>query len=358
MKKRLLFSLFLFFAIFYIFFNATMCAELKEMNLSQAVNLALENNIDLKIANLDLENAQINYEKNKAANLFTNSNYLGLQIDLGLAQAEDNCSQTRNQTIINVVQHYLQLNQIKREILIKEKQVKLEKKYLEEIKDQAETGNRGSLDLLKQENRYNNAVFNLERVNDDYKQSLREFQIELGLNQGEEYNFLEVEYPRAWQIKEEEVLRETLKNSFALKARKRQIKLVEVGLERAQVAGVPELDLKKIKNDKELANLNYEKIEKELDSLAKKQYYFFRQAIKSLDLYQLNLVQAQENNDIVVEQVKADLGTETELLSAEINLLQAEYSYYSAITNYYLNKLALQQLMGEKIEVVILNEQI
>ncbi len=333
-----------------------MCAELKEINLSQAVNLALENNIDLKIANLDLENAQINYQKNKAANLFTNSNYLGLQIDLGLVQAEDNYSQTKNQIIIDVVQHYLQLNQVKRDILIKEKQVKLEKKYLEEIKDQVKIGNKGSLDLLKQENRYDNAVFNLERVNDDYRQFLREFKIELGLNQGEEYNFLEVESLRIWQIKEEEVLRETLKNSFALKAKKRKIELEEVDLERAQVAGVPELDLKKIKNDKELANLNYEKIEKELDSLAKKQYYFFRQAIKSLDLYQQNLVQAQENNDIVVEQVKADLGTETEFLSAEINLLQAGYNYYSAITNYCLNKLALQQLMGEKIEVVILNE--
>lgn len=356
MKKRLLFSLFLFFAIFCIFFNTATCAELKEINLSQAVKLALENNIDLKIANLNLENAQINYQKNEAANLFTNSNYLGLQIDLRLAQAEDNCSQTRNQIIINVVQHHLQLNQVKRDILIKEKQAKLEKKYLEEIKDQTETGNKGSLDLLKQENRYDNAVFNLERVNDDYRQYLGEFKIELGLNQGEEYNFLEVESPGIWQIKEEEVLSETLKNSFSLKARKRQIEIEEVDLERAQVAGVPELDLKKIKNDKELANLNYEKIEKELSSLAMKQYYSFRQAIKSLDLYQQNLVQAQENNDIVVEQVKADLGTETEFLSAEINLLQAGYNYYSAITNYYLNKLALQQLMGEKIEVVILNE--
>lgn len=356
MKKRLLFSLSLFFAIFCIFFNTATGAELKEMNLSQAVNLALENNIDLKTANLDLENAQINYEKNKAANLFTNSNYLGLQIGLDLAQAEDNCSQTRNQIIINVVQHYLQLNQVRRDILIKEKQVKLEKKYLEEIKDQVKTGNKGSLDLLKQENRYDNTVFNLERVNDDYRQYLREFKIELGLNQDEEYSFLEVECPRVWQIKEEEVLRETLKNSFSLKVRKRQIELEEVNLERAQVAGVPELDLKKIKNDKELANLDYLKIEKELDSLTKKQYYFFRQAIKSLDLYRQNMVQAQENNDIVVEQVEADLGTETELLSAEINLLQAGYNYYSAITNYYFNKLALQQLMGEKIEVVILNE--
>jgi len=37
-------------------------------------------------------------------------------------------------------------------------------------------------------------------------------------------------------------------------------------------------------------------------------------------------------------------------LSAEISLLQAEYGLNSAILNYYMTKLNLQKLIGQKIE--------
>jgi outer membrane protein TolC len=110
------------------------------MNLSQAINLALENNLNLKIANLDLENAQIDYEKTKANNLLTESRYIELQGDLGLLQAKDNYTQTGNQVIIDVVQKYLQLNQAKKNITAKSKEAELEKNLLEEVKAQVKAG--------------------------------------------------------------------------------------------------------------------------------------------------------------------------------------------------------------------------
>jgi outer membrane protein TolC len=99
----------------------TQPTEPKEIDLSLAVNLALTNNLNLKIADLDLENAQIDYEKTKANNLLTKSRYIELQGDLGLLQAKDNYTQTRNQVIIDVVQKYLQLNQAKKNIMVTDK---------------------------------------------------------------------------------------------------------------------------------------------------------------------------------------------------------------------------------------------
>lgn len=344
----------LFLVIFFIFSGVLFAAETetKEMNLGQAINLALENNLNLKIANLDLENAQIDYEKTKANNLLTESRYIQLQGDLGLLQAKDNYNQTRNQVIIDVVQKYVQLNQAKKNITTKSKEAELERNLLEEVKAQVKAGHKGSLDLLRQENKFDNAVFDLEKANDDYNQSFGEFKLELGLNNQEEEEFylIEVDYPEIWQIDEGEALKKAIENSFILELRKRQIELAKVDLERAEVAASPELDLRKLKNNIELANINLNKAQKELDNSIRKQFYTYKQTINGLDLSQQNLNQAKENNSIIIDQVKAGLKTKNDLLSAEISLLQAEHSLKSAVLNYYITKLNLQKLIGQKIQ--------
>lgn len=342
----------LFLVIFFIISGALFAAETKEINLSQAINLALENNLNLKIANLDLENAQIDYQKTKADNLLTESRYIELQGDLGLLQAKDNYNQIRNEVIIDVVQKYLQLNQAKKNITAKNKETELERNLLEEVKAQVKAGHKGNLDLLQQENKYNNAVFDLEKANDDYHQSFRELKVELGLNneEGEEFNLVEVDYPKVWQIDEEEALKKAIENSFILELRKRQIELAKVDLERAEVAVSPELDLRKLKNNIELANLNFNKTQKELANSIRKQFYAYKQTINSLDLSRQNLNKAQENNSIIIDQVKAGLKTKNDLLSVEISLLQADYNLNSAILNYYTAKLTMQKLIGQKIE--------
>jgi len=344
----------LFLVIFFIFSGVLLAAETetKEMNLGQAINLALENNLNLKIANLDLENAQIDYEKTKANNLLTESRYIQLQGDLGLLQAKDNYNQTRNQVIIDVVQKYVQLNQAKKNITTKSKEAELERNLLEEVKAQVKAGHKGSLDLLRQENKFDNAVFDLEKANDDYNQSFGEFKLELGLNnqEEEEFNLIEVDYPEIWQIDEGEALKKAIENSFILELRKGQIELAKVDLERDEVAASPELDLRKLKNNIELASLNFNKAQKELDNSIRKQFYTYKQTINGLDLSQQNLNQAKENNSIIIDQVKAGLKTKNDLLSAEISLLQAEHSLKSAVLNYYITKLNLQKLIGQKIQ--------
>jgi outer membrane protein TolC len=358
MIKNIVKGIILFLVIFFIFSGIIFGAEPtqptkpKEIDLSLAVNLALTDNLNLKIANLDLENAQIDYEKTKAGNLLTSSRYIQLQGDLGLLQAKDNYTQTRNQVIIDIVQKYLQLNQAKKNISVTGKKVELEKKLLEEIKAQVQSGYNGNLDLLQQENIYQNAVFNLGKANDDYHQSFREFKLGLGLaNQSEEEFILSViDFPKAWEISEEEALKKARENSFALELSKRQIELDEVDLKRTEVVESSKLDLQKLKNNVALANLNYDKTQKELNNSISKQFYTYKQAINNLDLSQQNLNQAQENNSIIVEQVNAGLKTKSDLLSAEITTLQAEYDLESAILNYYSSKLTLQQLMGQKIE--------
>lgn len=358
MNKRIKDGLIYILVLMIVFFSflRIFAEELKELDLGKAISLALENNLNLKIADLKLKNAQIDYEKIKADNLLTGSRYVELQGDLGLLQAKDNYTQTRNEIIIEVVQKYLQLLLAKKNIVLKEKGVELEKNLFEEVKAQVSAGHKGSLELLQQENEYYNTLFELEKANDDYQQAFKEFRFDLGINETEEtaqeFNLIEVTYPEIWKIDEETALKEAIGNSFALELCKREIELAEIDLERARVASSPSLELQQLKNDVGLSNLNYEKTLKELNNSISKQYYVYKQSINSLNLSQKNLKQAQENHNILSEQVKAGLKTRNDLLSAEISLLQAEYNLNSAILNYHLAKLTLQQLMGQDIKEV------
>jgi len=199
-------------------------------------------------------------------------------------------------------------------------------------------------------------VFELEKANDDYRQTFKELMFELGIDEvkekAQEFNFKEISYPQIWNIDEETALKEAVEQSFALELCQRKIELAQIDLERAIVASSPPLEVQQLKNNIVLSNLDYEKTLKELNNSISKQYYTYKQAINSLNLSQQNLKQAQENHYILSEQVKAGLKTKNDLLSAEINLLQAEYNLNSALLNYHLAKLTLQQLMGQDIKGV------
>lgn len=347
---------FLVLVIILFIFLKISAEELKEIDLSKAISLALENNLNLKIADLELKNAQIDYEKNKADNLLMGSRYIELQGDLGLLQAKENYNQTRNEIIIEVVQKYLQLILAKKNIVLKEKGVELKKNLFEEVKAQVSAGHKGSLELLQQENEYHNAIFELEKANDDYHQSFKEFKFDLGINEtkeeAQEFILREVDYPEIWKIDEETAIQEAISNSIALELCKREIELAEIDLERSIVASSPSLELQRLKNDIVLSNLDYEKTLKELNNSIGKQYYVYKQSINSLNLSQQNLRQARENHNVLSEQVKAGLKTRNDLLSAEISLLQAEYNLDSALLNYHIAKLTLQQLMGHDLKEV------
>lgn len=346
----------MFFSILFFSFLEIYAEEITELDLNQAINLALENNLSLKIVDLELKNAEIDYDKTKADNLLTGSRYVELQGELGLLQAKDNYIQTRNEIIIEVVNKYLQLIMAKKNILLKEKGAELEKNLFEEVKAQVDAGHKGSLELLQQENEYYNAVFELEKANNDYRQAFKELMFELGIGEVEEkaqeFKFKEISYPPIWNIDEETALKEAVEQSFALELGQRKIELAQIDLERAIVASSPSLEVQKLKNNIALSNLDYEKTLKELNNSISKQYYAYKQAINSLNLSQQNLKQTQENHYILSEQVKAGLKTKNDLLSAEISLLQAEYNLNSALLNYHLTKLSLQQLMGQDIKEV------
>ncbi len=328
-------------------------APLEEITLEEMIQKALDHHLDYAMAEVNLENALLDYEKTKASNLMTGSTYIEYQAELIKLQAEDTFRQTENMVIIEAVQQYFQLLQAKMDIHIREKQVTLEEKLLEETRNQVEAGHKGTLELLQQQNSYDSALFNLEQARNEYEELLAETAVRLHMP--EEYIVpLPVRAPdKFWEMSSQEVREKAFQENKSILLREKQLKLAQLDLERALVSATPDLDKKKLKNNVIIAELQLQKVQEDLRSTATQHHSTLNHSKRNLQLVQQNLEQARENYEIISSQKKSGLRTEGDLLAAEIALLQAQYSLTGTINNYYLNLLRLQQLLGYEIGVFL-----
>lgn len=328
-------------------------AQTQKVSLFDAVEFTLEHNLDLKIEKINLHKSELDYQKSQANNLLTESRYISLQSELALAQAKDNFLEKKNSLIISTVQDYLQVIQLEQDINIKNKQLELEKRIFADTTTQLNEGHLGQLDLLKQEVKYHNADFNLEKAEDDYQQLVKQLKTTLGLEPTVEVEVLTIGELKIPEISETQAIEQAMLASSKLIMRRDQIELAELDLERAESKTTPQLDLERVKADLELAKLNYQKVEQDVETEAKNQYYLFTQAVKRLELSQQNYQIAEENYQITKRQEESGLKTEDDLLLAELNLLQEDYNQFSATKNLLSSLLQLQKTMGAEIEVIV-----
>ncbi|PRX20632.1 outer membrane efflux protein [Orenia metallireducens] len=325
--------------------------EIDKLTLAESIELALENNLDLEISKVNLDNSKLDYTKNKSNNLIVQSYYKKLENKFNLSKAKNDYRQNKNQLIIEVVNDYLKLLENKSDIIAKEKDVEFEKRVLDDMRLQVKRGYKGYLDLLKQQTEYNDAVFDLKKVKDEYQLLLQEFKEKLLLDDQKKIRLQQINVTDIYNITKKEALNIAFENSLSLKLKKEEIELAEKSLRKAKVAETAKLDLKKIKNSKYLTELNYKKEKRELETLIKKEYTLFQQTIETIELTKLYLKQIKQNYNIIKEQQQVGLKSPNELLSAEVKLLEAKYNNQAAITKYYLKLLNLKKDMGLEIGV-------
>lgn len=324
-------------------------AEVKNLDLESAINIAKEQNLELKLATLNLEKAKLEYQKKKANNLLNQSRYSELQAEYNLNVAENTYQNTINTVINNTIQQYTKLWLYNLDLEVKEKKVEVEKFLLEEAKAQYEIGDIGSVDLLEQENTYKDAEFALETARDDYQQNLREFKTTLGLTETEPV-LADLKHPEVWQITEKEAINAALENSIELQLKGEELELARIDLERTKVSSA-ELDKELKKIALELSQVDKEKTKEDIINSVQEAYYQFKQAVKNMGLKKERLTEAQEKYRLVQKQYEIGLLTITDVLQYEINMLQAEYEYKNAIASYYLEEQSLRQTIGLQSEV-------
>lgn len=348
-KRKLVFF---FLLILLTLFTGILLAagEKGPVGLGEIVVLVLEKNIDLKLAELNLEDARVDYKKVQLNNLLSNSRLLDLQNELQLLYAEKNYRDIRDSSILDIISRYLELISIKQQIVTAEKEVYLEEKRVEEVKAQVEVGYKSSLELFEQETRYLSAVNSLERLKGDLEQKIRELKQKAVLNNECEIKLIELGKPEIWKVSEERVLEEVL-NSEIISIRRKQVKVAQSDLEKAKISGIAELDLKQKELALKKVELELKKEMLNIENNARNIYFQYEELIKNMNMTEKSLLQAEEHYRIIKEQNDAGLVSNNDLLSSELSLYKARDIFIESIINYYRVKLQLRQVMGLEVNI-------
>jgi len=346
MKKKLVILAYLLFSILVIGSSQIDAQESINLDLPQAVEMALTNNLEFQKAGYQLKNEAIDVKKSEAENRLTQSNLLERQNELSLIQEKEQYQQKKEDLIIQVVDEYLQLKSAQKDLQVKEKELELEKNTLEDIKVQVKAGYKVELDALEQSNEYYDALFSFESAKLDYQKLLGNFRVTLGLNSKSQLELAAINIPDFREIKLDEALQKGRQNSVALKMSNLQIDLASLELEKSKVSDTPGIDLNKLENNLAITKLDYQIAQQNLDYQLESQWQNYMQTKNDITLSQNSLNQIKENKTIISNQVKAGLASEDGELSAIISVLSAEYRIASSVRNYYNALLNLQSIMG------------
>ena len=346
MKKKMGILIFLLLGIILMGSIQIAAQENIKLDLSQTVEMALDNNLEFQEASYQLKNAEIDIKKNESENLLIQSSLLERQNELLFIQEKEQYQQQKEDLTIQVVDEYLQLKLAQKDLQVKEKELELEKNTLEEIKAQVKAGYKVELDVLEQSNEYYDALFSFESAKLDYQKLLGNFRVTLGLNSDSQFELIAINVPDFEEIELDEALQKGRQNSVALQMNNLEIDLASLELEKSKVSDTPEIDLNKLENNLAITRLDYQIAQQNLDYQIQSQWQNYIQTKNDITLSQNSLNQIKENKTIISNQVKAGLASKDDELSANIGLLQAEYRIASSVRNYYNALLNLQSIMG------------
>ena len=334
-------------------FNVTLVKadNVKKISLEKSFDLMLKNDIDLKLAKLELENLILESKEEKIDNLLINSKTVEKKRKLNIARAENNYFNEINQRLIFIAEKYFKLLELKTEKVIKEKEADYEREVLESIKAEEERGYKNKVDVFSQENRLNNSVIASRNSESDYNHKVKEFKFLLGID--EEKNIgLEgvIDYVINNNLKKidyKKIINEKKELKFSLY----KIEIKENELKKAQETGSAQMTIDKLKNDLEMAKLEKEKMKQNLIDNLKRQHYLYKRAVDNLKMRKNNLSELKDNHLLLKEQYKKGMIKKSDLLNSDLNVLKGKLNYEKAIYNYYLNLFKLKNLFGERLGV-------
>ena len=350
MKKR--FTIIPLILITVLIFTPTLFAESIELNLEKAYQLTLEDNTSLKIAQKDLDNKKIQYQKEKAQNLLNQSNYNELQAEYNLAAAKKSYIETANNLLLETLQQYTEILLKDKNIETLNKQIILNENRLNEVKAQYEVGEKSQLDILEQQIKLNDLIQEREQLKNEYKQLKTEFKVKLGIDKDRELKLVELDEPKYLKLGEKEIYDKALANSWDLKLAQLNLELTKTDQKRKEVTSSSEMDKEITDNKVKIAELKLDKQKQNLENKARELNNQISNIRNSIKLHKDKIKSARETYNILKEQNKSGLITDNELFEGEISLLQSEYQLYNSYMQYYTQALNIKQFMNPEAGVL------
>jgi len=340
MRKVMLFGLIGLFALFSVgaFAQETQQGEIRKLSLEESINIALENNFDLKMARYNVNLREVEYEQAQANNLLKASILNLKNAEFALKQAKNNLEEKRRQVILDVMDAYFQVLRAKREIQIEKMSVQEAKENLEIVKNKFSLGDASKTDLLQAEINLSSVEFNLNKAEDQLEIARIDFNKVLGLSLNSQFELTDTFSVEPLNISIEKSVEEALKNRYEVKKAQDDLELAKIRLDLSQNDYTPELDKKNAKINLENAKINLEKVKRQITREINQLFRDMEEKKANIQITQRMEKLKQEIYGIAQKQYKAGLISATDLLDAQIELTQAQLSSVDALFEYNLAK--------------------
>lgn len=318
------------------------------ITVDKALQLALDNNVSLAIARLELAYAQKQLTKAQADNALSASPVAIRQAEVAVETAQLSLKQTERQVRLDAQNAYYTAVNAIQQLAVAEKSLEQAKEQLRIIQAKFNEGLATKLDVFNAEKGVLQAENALEEARNSQELALLELKKVLGLSYTTE---IKVEQPEAVvepvKLTEAEVVEKVLANSLQLTRLQRALEIAQMQEENANNDYTAPLLKEIYANRRMKAELDLKEGTRAVYLQAKQAWNALQQAENGVELVQKELEMAQESYRITKVRFEGGLEIPNNLLRAQINLTQAESKAVKAVFDYNLAKTRLLNLVGE-----------
>lgn len=319
---------------------------------SEIVELGLEADANLKIAKLNLDNAEIAYQRNVANNLLVNSAQAAFNAEVEWKRAQANYQGQVADAVISLLQQAIDLRRAELRAQVEEIRISLARLEYERARERVRAGIANEDSLVEAEL----ALVGRELEFDEVSISL-ESQRESLANRIGVRHFSLGAMPEfmPYSVDVEAALPKALESSADWLDSRAGVENARREVERLNLEGAPPLDIRQAENHVAIAEIRLASVERQLkESLESAARTINRTAVNyEIAVRQLEL--AQRRLAITQRQAEAGFVTQDTVSNARIQALEAESARLEALKNYLVAVLNFEKLIGADLrESVVL----
>lgn len=336
--------------LLFVLFSVPVGAQ-EVLSLEDAVQRAEKENMDLKLAEISYQKAEIEMENLKLQNKFNYTEPQKIEINKNYLSSLKNLQDSRSNIIKSIIRQYTNLWLNQKEIEAQRLSTRAEERLYNEMLARFDLAQISKLDLVEQLNSFNSSSNQLENLKDNYEQNLLEFKTAINLEDAE-IEIKEISEPALWQIEKDEAIEKGISESKEIKIAELELQLAENRMERSRVESASAAQ-KTAVLDLEAAEINLQKTKDEVETGILKAHLNLKQAEKNIALMKGNLERAETQYQQTKREFELGSVTRTALLQYESSLSNSEYQLKNAYLNYYLAKEELADLLNMEPGVTI-----
>ena len=342
----------LFLGLFFLLNFGVFAEEINNppLPLSEAVKIALENGNEMKKAQYELQQSELNYKKTKADLLLAPSVLSELSNQTALLVAQRNYEITRSNQIQIVEEAYYNILKLQRSLVLAQENINRSQKQLNNVKAKYSLGMVAQIDVISAEYELSKAQSDRLNVENNLQIAKMKFNQLLGkdLNNPVELASELVFNPSNIDLKES--VDYALKNRLEIKKAEDEVilKTKEVQVNTNDYTPIINQQLSQI--GLQIALVNLENIKNNIQVELKQNYEALKSAERAVPLQEKSLTRANEYLKIAEARYDAGVITSIELIDARNEAYQAENAYLQAVFDYNVAKSKFYNSLGMSLE--------